>query len=111
MSGFKMVGGYPPVIAGLLQLELSDGIVNAHKEQVETKALLVLERSNTPNAEPAKKSFFNEKVCYFKRGPRFGAWHEVFVRETEKHMILLSTTSEHRGNPVRCAYEDVRKVL
>lgn len=89
MSSFERVRGYTPEIAGLPQLELINEIVCAHQEQVASRGLRVLERSSTSNVDSAESSSHDEKVYYFKQGPKFGKWHEAYVHGTGKHVFFF----------------------
>lgn len=110
MSSFEMVRGSAPAIAGLPQSELSDKVVSAHQEKVATRAFCVFGRSNSPKIHSAEIFSPNENIYYFRRGPKFGEWHEAFVREAQKHRLPHSNILEQRGKLTRCAYEDFWKV-
>ena len=49
-------------------------------------------------------------VFYFKRDVKFGSWMKAFVRDTQEHLVLLSSKPDHSGLPIKAAYEDIRLI-
>lgn len=105
-----MVQRYAPAIAGLQKSEVFDETVNARWKQLATNKLRVIERFIPPNFDSPGNFSCNEKLNYFKLGPKFRGWHEAFLRETWTHLLILSNSLEHRWKQIMCSYEDVRKV-
>lgn len=110
LSSFELARGFTPQIAGLPKTKLSEEIIESHREQVARRALHILRKSHPPAVTGAKDFEKGERVYFFRRGPKFGTWHTAFVRETNEQFLLLSSSPDHRGKPIRCAYEDVRSV-
>jgi len=110
LSSFELVRGYTPQLAGLPQCQVSTDLMAAHEEQVARRALRLVDKGRQPHAVKPEDLARNDKVYYFKRGPKFGTWELGFVRAVEPHFVSLSSKQEHQGKPIRAAFEDIRRV-
>lgn len=108
LSAFEQVRGYTPSLAGLPQLPVSPVLFDAHIKQTARRAIQRLLKDK-PDALPESHLFPpNTPVYFFIRGPKFGKWHEGFVKSASQHIVEVSSRQDHRGTPHKVAYEDIR---
>jgi len=110
LSSFELVRGYTPQLVRLPQTQVSAELMVAHEEQVARRALRLVNKGRQPHVVKAEDLSRDEKVYYFKRGPKFGTWELGFVRAIEPHFVSLSSKEEHQGKHIRAAFEDIRRV-
>lgn len=109
MSSFELARGYSPSILGLPRTDVSQELLDAHKEQVATRALQRLLRSRSHESPIPDMFRPNDLVWVFykttKKNEKVG-WVKAKVVKAEKHHLLARRSQ--RGPPMRVAYEDVR---
>lgn len=109
MSSFALARGYSPSILGLPKTDVTQELLDAHKQQVATRALQRVLRSRAYNSPPPEMFNANDDVWVFYRTSKQNEnveWVQAKVVSAEQH-YLLARRSE-RGPPMRVAYEDVR---
>lgn len=110
MSSFEIAKGYTPRLNNLPQRHVPEEIVQAHAEQVARRSLKKLDKSKTPHVVARAKLKKGDEVYYFKRGDKRGKWERGYVRAVEPHVLSVSSRKNHKGQPVRAAYEDIRMI-
>lgn len=112
LSSFQLVRGYSPATLGLPNTQVTEELLDAHKEQVSTRALQRLLHSRKPNS-PAPDLFKpGDDVwifCLSTEQNEKVEWIKAKVVKPEQHYLVAGRSK--RGPPMRAAYEDVRVAL
>ena len=109
LSSFELVRGYSPSVLGLPSSEITEELLQAHKQQVATRALQRLMGSRAP-ATPAPEMFApGDEVWVFYKSSKQNEkveWVKAKVVKSEQNYLLARRST--RGPPMRVVYEDVR---
>lgn len=109
MSSFELVRGYSPSILGLPRTDVTQDLLNAHKEQVATRALQRLLHSRLPDSPTPEMFAPGDNVWVFYNTSKQNVkpeWVRAKVIQAEQHHLIARRSL--RGPPMRVAYEDVR---
>lgn len=104
-----MVRSYNSALIVLLHFPVSENLVTAHYEKVAKRALIRV--TDTPGPHVLKEDDLprNTAGYCFKRGNKLGRWHMRSVRSIKTHTVVLSSSPQNRGAPIRAEFEGVRK--
>lgn len=109
LSSFELVKGYSPSLLGIPTKVISQEILDAHKEQVATRAIQRLLKARSPNTPTAHMLPQGRKIYVFMKPSRGTAvWTEAEVIDPRDHFVV-ARRSRH-GRPMKVAYEDIRLV-
>lgn len=109
LSSFELTRGYSPSILGLQRNDISQELLDAHKEKVATRALQRLLRSRSHESPTPDMLKPNDVVWVFYNTSKQNekvAWVKAKVVKAEQHHLVARRSQ--RGPPMRVAYEDVR---
>lgn len=109
LSSFELVRGYSPAVLGLPKTVVSQKLINAHKEQVATRALQRLLHSRSHDSPTPDMFQPGADVWVFYNTSKQNEkteWIKAKVVKAERHH--LTARRSQRGPPMRVAYEDVR---
>lgn len=114
LSSFQLVRGYQPSILGIPNSEVSQELLDAHKEQMATHAQQKVLRSRTPNTPTP--DFFQPSddvwVWYASsKNNEKDEWIRAQVVQTHKHYLEVRRYKDGnlcKGPTMKPAYEDVR---
>lgn len=110
LSSFQLARGYTQRIS-FPKEQVSEELLKAHEEQVARRALAVFQRSRSTKLDRERYWIREDEVYFLRRSEvkNRGTWETGFVRRAEPQ-FCISTRADHKGQPIRAAYEDVRRV-
>lgn len=75
------------------------------------RSLSLFQKSRVLNELTAEDLSKNDIVYFLKRSAIFDVWESAYVRDCHPHFTVISRKQDHAGNPIRDAYEYIRRAL